>query len=85
MLGAEQLVHLAVAAEPVLADEVLEVASDTDAAVLETLKREAHDHRVPIVARLSADTPIEAGRTTRIAVEPNRLHFFDLQTGASLG
>ena len=84
MLGAEQLVHLEVAAEPVLTDEVLEVASDTDAAVLETLEREAEGHRVPIVARLSADTPVEPGQTARIAVPSDRLHFFDLDTGISL-
>jgi len=84
MLGADQLVHLDVNAEPVLTDAVLEVASDTDVAVRETLEREATDHRVPIVARMSADIPAESGHVLRVAVQPERLHFFDLETGASL-
>jgi multiple sugar transport system ATP-binding protein len=84
MLGPDQLVHLEIAAEPVVTDETVEIASDTDAAVVETLEREAADHRVPIVARISADSPMRAGETARIAIQPERLHFFDLQTGASL-
>jgi multiple sugar transport system ATP-binding protein len=84
MLGAEQLIHLEVDAQPVLTDEILEVAADTDAAVLHTLEQEAQGHRVPIIARVSADIPVEPGRSAQIAVRPERLHFFDLQTGATL-
>lgn len=84
MLGADQLVHIEVEAEPVLTGEILEVASDTDAAAVYTLEHEAEVHRVSIVARLSADTHVASGQITRIAVQPDRLHFFDLQTGATL-
>jgi multiple sugar transport system ATP-binding protein len=84
MLGAEQLVHVNIAADPVLTDEVLEVASDTDAAVLATLEQEAAAQQVPLIARLGADVPMSSGQTTRIALQPGRLHFFDLETGASL-
>ena len=85
VLGADQLVHIEITADPVLTDAVLEVASDTDAAVAETLAREAGGHRVPIVARLPAETQIRAGDTAVVAFNPDQMHFFDLQTGASLG
>ena len=84
MLGADQLVHLQIAAEAVLTDEILEVASDTDAAVLTAIQRDARDHRVLMTARVNADISFEVGSVTRIAIQTDRLHFFDLQTGASV-
>jgi multiple sugar transport system ATP-binding protein len=84
ILGADQLVHVQIAAEPVLTDEVLEVASDTDAAAVETLERDAAGHHAAVVARLSSDIPIAAGDSARLAIAPERLHFFDLQTGSTL-
>ena len=85
VLGAEQFIHLDVDAETVVTDEVLEVASDTDAAVLHDLARTVAAHRTSIVARISAETPVAVGSTTRLAVPPERLHFFDLESGGALG
>ncbi|MBY4208087.1 sn-glycerol-3-phosphate ABC transporter ATP-binding protein UgpC [Rhodococcus fascians] len=84
VLGAEQLVHLELDAEPVINDEIREIAKDSDAVLAQDLGREASTHRVPIVARMSADIPMGIGATTRLSVQPERLHFFDLETGASL-
>ena len=83
-LGSELLVHLDVDAEPVLTDEVREVAGDVDAAALERLESEALERRTVLIARLetqarpSPDEPIEVGVDTR------RLHFFDLDNGLAI-
>ena len=83
-LGSELLVHLDVEAEPVLTDEVREVAGDVDAAALERLESEALERRTVLIARLetqarpSVDEPIEVGVDTR------RLHFFDLDSGLAI-
>jgi multiple sugar transport system ATP-binding protein len=83
-LGSELLVHIDVEAEPVLTDEVREVAGDVDAAALERLESEALERRTVLIARLetqarpSVDEPIEVGVDTR------RLHFFDLDTGLAI-
>jgi len=79
-LGSEFLVHLEVAAEPVLTAEVREVAGDVDAAALERLELEATERRTVLIARLetsdrpAVDTPIE------VDVDTRRLPFFDLDT-----
>jgi multiple sugar transport system ATP-binding protein len=83
-LGSEFLVHLEVAAEPVLTEEVREVAGDVDAAALQRLESEAEERRTVLIARLETqsrpaiDSPIEVGVDTR------RLHFFDLDNGIAI-
>jgi multiple sugar transport system ATP-binding protein len=83
-LGSEFLVHLEVAAEPVLTEEVREVAGDVDAAALQRLESEAKERRTVLIARLetqhrpAVDEPIEVGVDTR------RLHFFDLDNGIAI-
>jgi len=83
-LGSEFLVHVEVAAEPVLTEEVREVAGDVDAAALQRLESEAKERRTLLIARLETqrrpaiDEPIEVGVDTR------RLHFFDLDSGIAI-
>jgi multiple sugar transport system ATP-binding protein len=83
-LGSEFLVHVEIAAEPVLTEEVREVAGDVDAAALQRLESEAMERRTVLIARLethrrpSVDEPIEVNVDTR------RLHFFDLDSGIAI-
>jgi multiple sugar transport system ATP-binding protein len=83
-LGSEFLVHVEVAVEPVLTEEVREVAGDVDAAALQLLESEAKERRTLLIARLETqrkptiDDPIEVGVDTR------RLHFFDLDSGIAI-
>jgi multiple sugar transport system ATP-binding protein len=83
-LGAERLVHVGIEADPVLTDEVLEIARDTDAAVAETLQHEAETRLVPTVARVDTTSAAQAGQTAALAVDVRHLHFFELQSGASI-
>jgi multiple sugar transport system ATP-binding protein len=83
-LGAQQLVHFEIEAEPVLTSEVLEVADDTDASVAQALELEAGQHRVSVIARLSSSIRLDVGSTARFAVPQHRLNFFALESGLSL-
>lgn len=84
VLGSSQLVHVSVKGQPVLTQEVLEVVSDTDAALRQTLEREAGLGEVAIVARIDGDVSAKIGEVMRLAIAPGRLHFFDIETGISL-
>jgi multiple sugar transport system ATP-binding protein len=83
-LGSERVVHLELDAAPVMTDEVVEIASDTDAAVLQTLQQEAEVGRAPVVARFDARSTIEVGAVADVAIDVEHLHFFDLATGAAI-
>jgi len=83
-LGSERLVHVRLAGAPVVTAEVLEVAVDTDASIAEELRSEAREHRAAFVGRFDVRSRAEPGRPLEIAVETDRLHFFDLATGAAI-
>jgi multiple sugar transport system ATP-binding protein len=83
-LGSELLVHLEVAAEPVLTAEVREVAGDVDAAALEQLETEARERRSVLIARLETTDRPRSDDTVEVAIDQRRLHFFDLDTGLAI-
>jgi multiple sugar transport system ATP-binding protein len=83
-LGSELLVHLEIAAEPVLTEEVREVAGDVDAAALEQLESEARERRTVLIARLEALRRPRPDEELELAVDGRRLHFFDLETGLAI-
>jgi multiple sugar transport system ATP-binding protein len=83
-LGAELLVHVEIDAERVVTEEVLEVASDVDAAVVEELESEAGEHRTSLVCRFDTGSHVRAGQMIEAAVQVEKLHYFDLDTGLAL-
>jgi multiple sugar transport system ATP-binding protein len=83
-LGSELLVHVELAAEPVLTEEVREVAGDVDAAALEQLESEARERRTVMIARLDAQKRPRAGDGIEVTIDPRRLHFFDLENGLAI-
>jgi multiple sugar transport system ATP-binding protein len=83
-LGSERLVHVTVKGAPVMTEEVLEVARDTDAAVVQTLRAEEASGVVPIVARFDVSEPAEPGREAELAISPEHVHVFDLDSGAAI-
>jgi multiple sugar transport system ATP-binding protein len=83
-LGSEVLVHVSVAAEPVVTAEVREVAVDVDAAALEQLESEALERRTEITGRFETFGRARAGEEIDVAVDARKLHFFDLETGLGI-
>ncbi len=81
-LGSERLAHLELDARPVVTEEVLEIAADADAAVAADLQ--ARVERVSFVARFDAASTARGGQEVEMTVKPERLQFFDLDTGQAI-
>jgi multiple sugar transport system ATP-binding protein len=84
LLGSDQLVYVDFAAEPVVTDELLELAADVDAATLEGLHAEAAARRTPAIFRLDVRTRTRPDAEIEIALQPQQFHFFDLESGAAI-
>ena len=83
-LGSELLVHLEVPAEPVLTDEVREVAGDVDAAALALLESEARSRRTVLIGRFETQERLPPDSAVEVAIDARKLHFFDLETGLGI-
>jgi multiple sugar transport system ATP-binding protein len=83
-LGSDRLVHVRLAAEPVVTEDVLEIARDVDAATVGVLSEEQSEHVVHAVARFEPESEVGLGAMQEIAIRPDKLHFFDLETGSRI-
>jgi multiple sugar transport system ATP-binding protein len=83
-LGSERLVHVDVEADPVVTEDVLELARDTDAAAVEALQQESESHRVSAIVRFDARAKAKMGMPADLAVDLEGLHFFDLENGDTI-
>src|SRR5439155_19851979 len=83
-LGSELLVHVEVAGERVQTSEVLEVAGDIDEALADEIRDEATRGKTVFVARFDARSSARAGDFVEMAIDADRLHFFDLTTELAL-
>ena len=83
-LGPERQVHLRVPGPPVLTDEVLDVVRDMDTSIASALSERAGEHATRAIARFDADAEVTVGETREIAVVPEKLRFFDLETGTAI-
>src|SRR5438045_8958161 len=81
-LGSEVLVHVSVAAEPVLTAEVREVAVDVDAAALEQLESEALEHRTTLIGRFETSDRLRPGAELGVAVNSRTLPSCASRTGS---
>ena len=84
VLGAEVLVHLEIEAPPVVADELLEIAADVDAAAAARIEAERRARRTVLVGRFARATNATVGATFTAAIATEGLHFFDLATGRAI-
>jgi multiple sugar transport system ATP-binding protein len=84
-LGPEQLAHVEVEAKPVLVEEVVEGLVDMEQAEdLAEIRTDADGARAMLVARLDASASLRPDETVELAVDVRKLHFFDLETGATI-
>jgi multiple sugar transport system ATP-binding protein len=82
-LPPERLVYATVTAAPVVTEDVLEIAMDVDEAAVERLEELAEEQFVLACARFDISHEPSRG-TYDFAVRVDRMHFFDLQTGAAI-
>jgi multiple sugar transport system ATP-binding protein len=86
-LGPEQLAYVDVEARPVLAEDVLEGLVDAEQAgdLVELKTDTGGAERATLVARLDAAASLRPADTVDLAVDVLKLHFFDLESGATIG
>jgi len=77
-LGAEVLVFFPIDAAPVETDEIISIREGEEEALL------AQEARALFTARLPSGTRRLVGKKIRLALDPERCHFFDPATGESL-
>jgi multiple sugar transport system ATP-binding protein len=83
-LGSERLVHIDIPATPVVSEEVLEVMSDADAALAETLEADARERRAVLIARFDASLRPQPHDRIEVGLAVDKAHFFDLETGLAI-
>ena len=85
-LGPEQLAHVEVEAQPVLVEDVVEGLVDADQAEdLAEIMTDSDGAKAMLVARLDASASLRPEETVELAVDLRKLHFFDLESGATIG
>jgi multiple sugar transport system ATP-binding protein len=84
LLGSELLCHVEVECPPLVSDEVIELAEDVDEAAADELRHGAAAHKAVVVCRFDAETGARLGEVTECALDPARLHFFDLENGQAI-
>ena len=83
-LGPERHVHVKLPARPVVTDDVLDVVRDMDASMASELSEHAGETFSRAIARFEADVPVAAGEVRELALVPDKLRFFDLETGKAI-
>ena len=83
-LGSDLLVHFGFDAEPVLTEDIRELAAETGVEALEGLEAAAAERRCIWVARVSPRSSAREGEPLTLAVDTSQLHFFDPETGAAV-
>jgi multiple sugar transport system ATP-binding protein len=87
-MGAEVIAHFPIAAESISNAETVAAARGVDAeedgAALAQLTRPQQPGTVALTARLNMRTRAASGEPLRIAVDVDRLHFFDVETEESI-
>jgi multiple sugar transport system ATP-binding protein len=83
-LGAELMVHFTVDAPPALTEDVKELAADVGEDAVSNLEEAGAQQQTTVVGRFSADSRVDVGETTEVAVDVRGLHFFDPETGLGI-
>jgi len=81
VLGAEHLVHVDIAGEPVLNDMTAEMAANGHVALPHAHQNGSGAPTVPFVAKLAGDSAPATGKAVHVTVAVERLCFFDLASG----
>jgi multiple sugar transport system ATP-binding protein len=84
-LGSEVMVHLQVAAAPVVTEDVKELARDMDESSLDDLEHQRRARRTAFVGRFGADSQVREDTEAQVALGRGTLRFFDPETGRAIG
>jgi multiple sugar transport system ATP-binding protein len=80
-LGAEQLIHIEVAATPLERADLVDAAAQPPGP---SLGVEDLERSVTLLGRFDRHLLLTPGEAVEVAIDPRLLHFFDLETGVAL-
>lgn len=83
-MGSDVNVHFPVQAPFVLTEDTRELARDVGGEALDELVEGSMRAETTFVGRFAPKTDVREGRQIEIAVDTTRLHFFDMESGASI-
>jgi multiple sugar transport system ATP-binding protein len=83
-LGSELLLHLRTNIQPAVTEATKVVAADVDEEAVAALQRQASAGEAMIVARFDTRSHARVGDTVEVAVDAERMHFFDPETGDAI-
>ena len=83
-LGGELILHLRTAVRPAVTEDTMHVAADVDSAAIEALEKSASHGETLIIAKFDGRSRVRMGDTVDVAVDVERLHFFDPASGEAL-
>jgi multiple sugar transport system ATP-binding protein len=79
VLGAETFIHFEVDTPPVMTPDIEELLADTGSDI------SSLGDTVQFTARVDADVPVSPGSEIRLAINTEKVHFFDPETGMRIG
>ena len=82
-LGSELLAHIEISAEQVLSEEVIE-GSTVEEDEHELLLAREGERTTTVIGRFDPETRVRPGEAIDLAVNPARLHLFDLESGLAI-
>ena len=80
-LGAEQIVHIEIAAKPLERADLVDAAAQPPGP---SLGVEELERSVTLLGRFDRHLLLTPGEAVEVAIDPRLLHFFDLETGVAL-
>jgi len=80
-LGSELLIHARTNCRPAVTEDVRTAAGDIDEAAVDDLERQAAGGEAMVVAKFDVRSRARVGDTVDMAVDVERLQFFDPETG----
>lgn len=83
-LGREAYLHFDISAKPVITEDTITLAADTDQSVVDALQDRERAEVYRMIARVNSQYRVRDGDHIELAIDPARLHFFDLQSGIAL-
>ena len=82
-LGSELLAHIKISAEQVLSEEVIEGSTDQEDEHELLLAREG-ERTTTVIGRFDPESRVRPGEAIDLAVNPARLHLFDLESSLAI-
>jgi multiple sugar transport system ATP-binding protein len=80
-LGAEQLVHIEIAAAPLERTDLVDTTAQPPGP---SLGVDELERAVTLLGRFDRHLLLQPGEVVEVAIDPRLLHFFDLETGAAI-